>query len=409
MTTHNHLRARSLAILLGAGFAAASLALAGPAAASTSAASAAPVVAIDGPLDLGSAEPYAVLGSTEVTDAGTSTIDGRIGVSPGTSFTGFPAGLDTEIGTGAAAEARDDLTAAYGVAASLTPSDPTTSYAELGGLRLVPGVYAGGALSLTGTLRLDGDSDSVWVFQAASELTVAASSRVVLEGDADACNVFWKVGSSATLLGGADFVGTILADASITAVTDATVEGRLLARTGAVTLDDNTITRPDDCADASDTEVTSSPRITSDSPKDGTVGDDYRFTVDADGTPDVEYEVTAGTLPPGLELDGDTGEISGTPTEVGTFSFTITASNGAGPDDERDYDIVIAAAGSGSGGSSGGSSGDDSPTELAETGFGIDDPATLATAAMLLGAGLVVATALTARRRRPASRHRVGG
>ena len=116
----------------------------------------------------------------------------------------------------------------------------------LGGLTLTPGVYSGGALDLTGTLTLDaqGDSAAVFVFQAASTLITASASRVELVNGASPCNVFWKVGSSATLGTTTSFKGTILALASITVNTGATVDGRLLARTAAVTLDSNTIDQP---------------------------------------------------------------------------------------------------------------------------------------------------------------------
>src|SRR5207244_13299962 len=109
---------------------------------------------------------------------------------------------------------------------------------DLGGLTLVSGVYAGGAVGLTGTLTLDaeGDSSAVFVFQTASTLITASNSVVSLIGGASACNVYWKVGSSATLGTTSDFVGTIIALTSITVTTGATVDGRLLARNGAVTL-----------------------------------------------------------------------------------------------------------------------------------------------------------------------------
>jgi hypothetical protein len=126
-----------------------------------------------------------------------------------------------------------------------TFSTTATVSADLGGQTLVSGVYTGGALALTGTLTLDGQGDpnAVFIFQAASSLTTASGSRVSLTGGLTACNVYWKVGSSATLGTGSTFVGTILALTSITATTGAVIQGRLLARNGAVTLDTNTITR----------------------------------------------------------------------------------------------------------------------------------------------------------------------
>ncbi len=111
----------------------------------------------------------------------------------------------------------------------------------------MPGVYAGDALAINGALTLNGDASSVFIFQAASTLITGSASSVTFIGGANQCNVFWKVGSSATLGSNSTFVGTILALASITADTGSTVSGRLLARTGAVTLDDNVITRSADC------------------------------------------------------------------------------------------------------------------------------------------------------------------
>ena len=117
---------------------------------------------------------------------------------------------------------------------------------ELGGRTISPGVYAGGTIELTGTVTLDGggDPNAVFVLKAASTLVTASSSRVVLVNGAQACNVFWQVGSSATFGTGTAFAGTVIANVSITATTGTTLDGRLLALNGAVTLDSNTITVP---------------------------------------------------------------------------------------------------------------------------------------------------------------------
>ena len=199
-------------------------------------------------INLGSATPYAVVAGTTITNTGSSVISGDIGLSPGTSITGFPPG--TVSGTTDAADAlslaaQTSSTAGYGVAAGSTPFT-TVAGGTLGGT-LAPGVYqSSSALALNGSVTLNGggNPDAVFIFQAGSTLTTASGSVVVLENGAQACNVFWQVGSSATLGTGTSFSGTILALASVTADTGASVQGRLLAQTGAVTLDDNTVTVP---------------------------------------------------------------------------------------------------------------------------------------------------------------------
>jgi len=298
-----------------------------------------------GPIDLGTASTYSVLGAAAVTNTGDSVLNGDLGVSPGTSITGFPPGIVN--GTTYAppatepAQAQADLTTAYGVAAGLTPVSGT--YAELGGLSLTPGVYHGTNLSVTGELTLAGTAESVWVFQAAEGLTTASDSRIRMTGGASVCNVFWQVGSSATLGTGSHFVGTIMAYAAITATTGAEVDGRLLARVEAVTLDDNRITVSNSCGGRSSDDDTT-PAITSEAPPGGVVGTPYTYTVTATGSPAPHYIVTSGSLPAGLSLDDVTGEITGTPTGEGTTTVTLTARNGTSPDATIEYTITIAAA-----------------------------------------------------------------
>jgi hypothetical protein len=144
-----------------------------------------------------------------------------------------------------AGQAQSDLVTAYNDAANR--SADANSPADLAGRSLTPGVYrSASSLGLTGDLTLDahGDLNAVFIFQVGSALTTASGSRVVLLDGAQACNVYWQVGSSATLGTGSSFRGNILALTSITLTTGATVEGRTLARNGAVTFDTNTITRP---------------------------------------------------------------------------------------------------------------------------------------------------------------------
>ncbi len=203
-------------------------------------------VAAQPPVGLGTADSFAVLAGSTVTNTGPSVIHGDLAVSPGTAVTGFPPG--TVFGTihaadGVAGQAKTDLTTAYNDAAGRTP--PNSVSGNLGGQTLTPGVYKStSSLGLTGALTLDaqGDPNAVFVFQAGSTLITASGSSVNLIGGAQACNVFWQVGSSATLGTNSTFRGNILALTSGTLNTGANVDGRVLARNGAVTLDDNVIT-----------------------------------------------------------------------------------------------------------------------------------------------------------------------
>ena len=196
----------------------------------------------------GAADSFAVLAGSTVTNAdnaGGTVVTGDLGVSPGTSVTGFPPG--EVIGTiyigsdSLAAQAQVDLTTAYDDAALRTPS---TTLTVLGGLELGPGVYHGETLALTGTLTLKGDGNAVWIFQTEETLVTADYSHVVLSGGARAANVYWVVKSSATLGANSTFKGNIMALDSITLTAGAVVEGRALARNAAVTLDSNLITKP---------------------------------------------------------------------------------------------------------------------------------------------------------------------
>lgn len=150
--------------------------------------------------------------------------------------------------------------------------------------------------------------------------------------------------SSATIdTGVVGFVGTVLADDSITANTAATITGRLLARTGAVTLDTNTLVRPTGCSTTPGT-VRTSPTITSPTPSAGQAGTAYSYTVTATGSPAPTFSVSSGALPPGLTLDTTTGAITGTPTTPGTYVFSITADNGTPPTSVVQYSVTIAPA-----------------------------------------------------------------
>jgi predicted secreted protein with PEFG-CTERM motif len=199
---------------------------------------------------LGTAGNFAVLGSTSVTNTGNTVVTGNLGLSPGTSVVGFPPGVVTGINhitDSSAAQARVDATTAYGALSNTACTTNESLNADIGGKTLGPGVYCfPSSAAITGTLTLSGNG--VYIFQIPSTLVAAAgpgsTSNIVLTNGASASNVFWQVGSSATLGTGSVFKGTIIAYKSITATTGATVEGRLLALTGAVTLDANHVTIP---------------------------------------------------------------------------------------------------------------------------------------------------------------------
>jgi len=196
---------------------------------------------------LGTEQSFAVLGGSTVTNTGPSVITGNLGVSPGTAVTGFPPGIvtggTTHAADAVALQAQNDTTTAYNnLAGQVCTSDLTGQ--DLGGKTLVAGVYCfSSSAQLTGALTLDagGDSNAVWVFKTGSTLTTASSSAVLLTNGGQPCNVFWQVGSSATLGTTTSFVGSILALTSITLNTGANVSGRVLARNGAVTLDSDTV------------------------------------------------------------------------------------------------------------------------------------------------------------------------
>lgn len=224
-------------------------------------ASAGTATAATTPVPLGTTVAFAVLGASTVTNTGPTVLTGDVGLSPGTAVTGFPPGTvigASHVEDAVALQAQSDATTAYDAAASLAPTGQVS--ADLGGQTFGPGIFHGGQLALNGLLTLDaaGDPSAVFVFQADSTFVTGAASRVALLNGASACNVFFKVGSSATLGTTSALAGTIDALGSITATTGASVTGRLLARTGAVTLDSNAVTVPT-CPTGGGTPSTSPP------------------------------------------------------------------------------------------------------------------------------------------------------
>lgn len=197
---------------------------------------------------LGTAGNFAVLAGETITNTGPTTITGDVGLHPGSSVTGFDSVTlngALHVADAVAQQAKVDLVTAYDQAAGSGPA--TTVATELGGQTLTAGAYnsASGTFGITGTLTLDaqGDPNAVFVFQMASTLVTASASVVDVINGANACNVFWQVGSSATLGTGTTFRGNILALTSIALTTGASIEGRALARNGQVTMDTNTITQ----------------------------------------------------------------------------------------------------------------------------------------------------------------------
>lgn len=198
---------------------------------------------------IGTAAGFGVLAGSTVTNTGPTSIVGDVGTSPGVSITGFgsPATITGSFHSAdfVSAGAQSALTQAYNQAvAALNPDGKAaiTVTGDIGGQRLTPGVYkSASTIGVTGKLTLDGQGNpgAVWIFQVGSALTVAGD--VILVNGAQAANVYWQVGSSATIGAGSNFAGTIMAQASITCVTGASINGRLLARTGAVTLDTNNV------------------------------------------------------------------------------------------------------------------------------------------------------------------------
>ena len=253
---------------------------------------------------LGTSEAYSVLGGATVTNTGSSVLAASLGVWPGAAITGFPPGLvtppgTTDAGNAAAQQAQSDLTTAYNDAAG-RPLNGTTP-ADLADQLLVGGVYSGpgkGALGLTGSLILDGEQDptSVFIFQTNSSLITASSSTVTLINGAQECNVFWQVGSSATLGTDSVMVGNILALTSITATTGATVHGRTLARNGAVTLDTNVFDEPT-CA--TDIPTTTSSSTTSSSTTSSTTPGSTSSSTTSSTTPGSTSSSTTSSTTPG--------------------------------------------------------------------------------------------------------------
>jgi hypothetical protein len=289
--------------------------------------------AAEAPIGLGTAATYSVLGGQAVTNTGPSILADNVGVSPGTAITGFPPGIangTVHAGDAHAAGAQADLTIAYNDAAGRAPTANIAD--DLGGLTLTAGVYhASSSIGLTGTLTLDaqGNPNAVFVFQVGSTLTTASASNVSMINGAQPCNVYWQIGSSATLGTTSAFKGTILALTSISVTTGTTVEGRALARNGQVSLDTNVFTEPgcDTTATTTTTTATDTTTDTATSTTATTTATDTTTTA-TDTTTDTTTSTTATTT-----TTGSAGPGAGTTANGGGRPGGNGNDYPSGPDD----------------------------------------------------------------------------
>ena len=196
------------------------------------------------------AASLAILAGSAISSTGATNITGDLGLSPGSSVGGFPPGIligVKHINDNIATQAKLDLTAAYNNAAERTCTDIVTLSGNIGGLTLTPGLYKStSSLAISsGDLTFDakGNANAVFIIQIASTLTTTSGRKVILSGGALASNIFWQVGSSATFGTTSVFKGTVMAMQSITFNTGSTLDGRGLARTGAITMAGNTIVK----------------------------------------------------------------------------------------------------------------------------------------------------------------------
>jgi hypothetical protein len=302
---------------------------------------------------LGAAQSFAVLAGSSVTNTGSTTLTGDLGVSPGNTITGFPPGLvlgTTHRADAAALAAQNSLAAAYNALAAQTCTRPFS------GGTLTPGVYCSSGVSLFSSTTLDaqGDPNAVFIFKIDGDLRTEdcgiprPCTSVVLMNSASPCNVFWQVAGSATLAAGTQFVGNILALTNISLQgvgngTPAAAVGRLLARNGAVTLNTNI---------ASATCATPAPgcptiRLTPSTLPNGIVGVPYRQALaGTGGTAPVSVSAVSGALCGGeLGLGCLTitlaGLISGTPFSAGTFTCTLRGTDAAGCFNDYPYSLTI--------------------------------------------------------------------
>ena len=228
--------------------------------------------------NLGTALNFAVLAGSTITNTGPSVITGNLGLDPGSDVTGFPPGsviAAEHISDAVALQAQNDLVTGYTDAANSSSTSDLTGK-DLGGQNLTPGVYTfSSSAQLTGSLTLSGNG--VFIFRIGSTLTTASNSVVLLQDGAQACAVYWQVGSSATLGSTTQFQGNLMALTSITMVTGANLTGRALARNGALTLDTNDITPPSGTCTVAAASPAASASSTTSTPTTGAAVPDSLF------------------------------------------------------------------------------------------------------------------------------------
>ena len=273
--------------------------------------------AAESPVNLGTAGSFSLLAGSTITNTGTTTIAGNVGLHPGTAFSGQGTAVvsgEIHLADAVALQAKNDFFAAYTDLASRVGNGAN---AELGGNTMTPGVYSvSSGFQITGTLTLDGqnDSEAIFIFKAGSTLTTASSSRIELINGANPNNVFWQVGTSATLGTNSEFKGNILAMESITATTGANIIGRLLTMTGAITLDNNSISNfilvP--------IEATTEPGTTDETTTDEATTDE---TTSESGIPATTspVDLTYGSLTVSKVVTGNTGNMN-----MPRFDITVT-------------------------------------------------------------------------------------
>lgn len=289
-------------------------------------------LAAEAPVNLGAADSYVALAATTLTNVASvgTVIVGDVGVSPGSAITGFPPGIVTgsiNAGNAAAAQAHADAAIAY-LDLSLRNNAPIGVSGNLGGSTLFPGLYKStGSLAVSsGNLTLDaqGDPTAVWIFQMASTFTMTSGLQIILAGGAQAGNVYWQVGSSATFGTTTVVKGTIIADQAITFMTGASLEGRALAINAAVTLDSNAGTKPIVVVFSPTPTSSPTPSPSATATTTGTPSPTGTTTPTPSATSSPTSSGTETATPSPSATTAATASATGTPTSTAALTATLT-------------------------------------------------------------------------------------